>query len=160
MRPINLHIDQFDRWVPPRGDVRWETDFYKRIARDRFNADKRVGEVLSRVNGTAWSWTIKKIDDVHDVARQAEARLKEARLFKKEMVGARVIFGGDCPRKVNWQYVTTLCTLERRASGWFLVEAKKIETYSAKKIFRVHVTERQAALIRERSLSDFKVLAA
>jgi hypothetical protein len=73
--------------------------------------------------------------DIFRLGVQAEKRLSNLGLIKKEMVGAKVCARSGTPtsnayKRAARSCVCTSVTMERRATGWFIVGIAKTDAYA------------------------------
>jgi|SRR5699024_4121633 len=93
------------------------------------NTDK-INATLAEVNGKSESHTFTDAYEIRSVAERAEKKL--AILLKKSWKGARVQAesGEALPNAYKYSRRTTMITLERCASGWFMTDCKASENYN------------------------------
>lgn len=89
-----------------------------------------IAAALLAVNGKALNHVYSTFNEIAEIAVRAEARLALI-LSKKELSGAKVIArsGGVVPNAYKYSRRTTLVTIERRSSGWFLIDLKAVDAY-------------------------------
>jgi hypothetical protein len=118
------------------------------------NDTKKISAALEAVNGRATAHTLTSCD-VWALAERAEKDLQSRGVSKKAMKGTRVTYtpagpGKAYARKARY-VVSTLVTIERGSSGWFLTEAERNEIWAdSPERLVIHVTAeaRQAIMAR------------
>lgn len=114
------------------------------------NDTDKLAAALEAVNGRATAHTLASCD-VWALAERAEKDLQSRGVSKKAMKGTRVTYtpagpGKAYARKAHY-VVSTLVTIERGASGWFLIGAERIESWATapeRLTMRVTADARQA----------------
>lgn len=128
----------------------------KPIKIDPKNA-REIHAALDAVNGKARTFTVQMSSEVRAFAQEAEAQL--AMLPKQQRVGARAVCRPEGP-KAGYKYPakSTGLALERRATGWFLVNVTETTVYpKSRRVCDVTITREQADEIQRRSITDFVV---
>ena len=88
-----------------------------------------IVDALSAVNGRADRWTLQHYYQVANAADDAEDRLDDLGVLKKHRPGTRAVHVGGTPVRSKYSGgITTKITLERRSSGWFLVDVERFES--------------------------------
>ena len=92
------------------------------------NHDK-IRDALASVNGTATAHTFTSASDIAPGLAMAESELKSLALARAQWKGARVTIHSKGPTARAYKYaaIGTAVELERGASGWFMVEARRID---------------------------------
>jgi hypothetical protein len=92
------------------------------------NNDK-IREALASVNGTATAHTFTGASDLAPGLAMAELELKRLGLRKPSWTGARVRIHSQGPTASAYKYaaIGTRVILERGATGWFMVDAGRID---------------------------------
>jgi hypothetical protein len=92
------------------------------------NNDK-IRDALASVNGTATAHTFTSASDIAPGLAMAESELKGLGLRKPSWTGARVTIQSQGPTASAYKYtaIGTAVELERGASGWFMVDATRID---------------------------------
>ena len=90
------------------------------------NAGK-LNAAIALIEGKASARTLNA-DDLAYIAEKSEAKTALSYLTKQQMTGARVTYrmGLSLPNAYKYRPEYTSVTIERRASGWFLVDAKRL----------------------------------
>ena len=93
--------------------------------------DAAVGIALEAVNGKANQHTFTNLYEINEIVRCAEEKLENLGIAKKDRPGAKVYAtsGGAVPKNYKYKRVATDVTLERRASGWFLIRIESTHVY-------------------------------
>ena len=121
------------------------------------NAQK-IRDALAAVNGNARSFTITSISDVWPAIRDAEQQLST--LPKADRVGASFTYTPAGPSASSYKYaaVSTCIHVERRATGWFLVDVRpdEVRPRSPERL-AVTITPEQCAEIQRRAVAGFKI---
>lgn len=101
----------------------------KQVKITRKNADA-IEKLLLEVNGRAHSFTITQFDEVEELAAEAERKLANI-LIKQDRVGASATATGAGPSAKSYKHpvATTQLNLLRRSTGWFLVEAARVDVF-------------------------------
>jgi hypothetical protein len=92
------------------------------------NCDK-IREALASVNGSATAHTFTSASDIAPALAMAESELKSLGLRKTSWTGAQIIIHSQGPTASAYKYnaIGTRVILERGASGWFMVDAGRID---------------------------------
>lgn len=90
----------------------------------------KIDAKLSSVNGTATSFTITEASTLRAFAERAEEQLSEI-LPKSAWKGAQVTCRPAGPSASSYKFgaKSTECTLERGATGWFLIACETARVY-------------------------------
>lgn len=116
----------------------------------------RIEKMLGAANGRAVAHTVTFWGALAGLADDAEEQL--AILPKKERVGAFAEVQPEIwlPNSYNYRVTTTRAKLVRRATGWALVEARKVEAnHRQAKIVQVAPTGEQITEIIRRTVGVF-----
>ena len=99
---------------------------YKAIKIAEKNKDK-LNAFLCEAEGRAQARTLNAADLI-GIAEDIEKKTALSYLNKQQMTGARVTYrrGLSLPSSYKYRPEYTSVTIERRASGWFLVDAKRL----------------------------------
>ena len=91
--------------------------------------DGKIRDALASVNGTASAHTFTSASDIALGLAMAETELKSLALARAQWKGARVTIHSKGPTASSYRFVAigTAVELERGASGWFMVEARRID---------------------------------
>ena len=92
------------------------------------NADK-IRDALASVNGTATAHTFTSSSDMALGLAMAESELKGLGLRKTSWTGAQITIHSQGPTASAYKYaaIGTRVELERGATGWFMVDAMRID---------------------------------
>lgn len=92
------------------------------------NSDK-IRDALATVNGVATAHTFTRASDIAPGLAMAESELKGLGLNKPSWTGAIVTIHSQGPTASAYKYtaIGTGVELERGASGWFMVDAARID---------------------------------
>jgi hypothetical protein len=93
--------------------------------------DDKIRDALASVNGTATAHTLTSASDIAPGLAMAESELKRLGLRKPQWKGAIVTIHSKGPSAKAYKYaaIGTSVRLERGASGWFMIEARRINLY-------------------------------
>jgi hypothetical protein len=122
------------------------------------NKDKIQIE-LDRAQGKSEARTLDRFD-VAKIAMDAESKLSQLGLSKKDMVGATLYHTTHCRMPGGYKYreSSTEITLVRRSSDWFLAEVKRVERWPNEKNNTAFIlTTDQKAKIVSKFLDDNQV---
>jgi hypothetical protein len=94
-----------------------------------------IESALHSVNGKATTHTFTKYRDIESVAYWAEKKLEKLGIPKAIRNGARITqeSGDILPARYKYQAQTTMVTLERKSSGWYLINAQTSKLYPKSK---------------------------
>lgn len=126
------------------------------------NHCEKISACLAKVNGRASRHTIDSAIDLQIICDRAEKDMAERGLAKKYRVGASVTFtphgpGASYARKGRY-VITTRAEMKRYATGWFLIDAHRVEIYAdANERYAIHVDEKKMAAMQEHVFSEFLV---
>ena len=92
------------------------------------NHDK-IRDALASVNGTATAHTFTSASDIALGLAMAETELKSLALARAQWKGAQITIHSQGPTASAYKYaaIGTAVELERGASGWFMVGARRID---------------------------------
>ena len=118
----------------------------------------KINAALDAANGKATSHTIRACSEVIAIADDAEARLSV--LPKSERKGATLVHIPAGPSASAYKYAaaTTRIVIERRATGWFLLGAERVEVYpraTQRDIMTISPAQRDE--IARRAVSGFNI---
>ena len=119
----------------------------------------KINTILNAVNADAITHTGNAYT-VAIAADKAEAKLDSFNLPKKSRKGARAVVttGGTVPSAYKYNRIVTQFTIERGASDWFLIDAKRIELYQSEKGGMVmHITRAQHDIAVAKFSEQFQV---
>ena len=109
----------------------------------------KIDALLQEINGKSVSHTASQ-QNIFDLAEMMELRLNKFGIAKKDRKGAIAsgMSGGDVPNAYKYSRIVTSYNIERGASDWFLIAAKKDETYgnAAKPRLSLTVVQRDIAV--------------
>jgi hypothetical protein len=91
--------------------------------------DGKIRDVLASVNGTASAHTFTSASDIAPGLAMAESELKSLGLRKPSWTNAQITIHSPGPTASAYRYdaIGTRVILERGASGWFMVDASRID---------------------------------
>lgn len=91
----------------------------------KLSDEARISDLLSAVNGHSRSHTYTAAYQLRAIALDAEKRLEELGIPKKDRIGAVIVSqsGSKLPSAYKYTATTTTVCLKRRSSEWYLVEA-------------------------------------
>jgi hypothetical protein len=91
---------------------------------------RAINILLGAINGKSLSHTAHD-KHIFELAELMEMRLEKFSIAKKDRSGARAsgMSGGSVPTAYKYSRVVTAFGIERGASDWFLIYAKRDETY-------------------------------
>lgn len=108
-----------------------------------------VRAALAAVNGRATAHAYTLPSQIAAVADYAEGTLARLAVPKAERKGARYVSqsGSKLPNSYKYKATGTVITLERGASGWFLVDVAACDIWPGKEPFqRLTLTQDQDAI--------------
>ena len=90
----------------------------------------KIHALLVEINGKSVSHTASA-QNIFDLAELMEVRLDKLNIAKKDRAGAKAsgMSGGDVPNAYRYSRIINSYDIERGASDWFLIYAKRDETY-------------------------------
>ncbi len=120
----------------------------------------KIKNVFEKENGGAKANTLSGIE-VFDIAKEAEERLENVRLPKKNRKKARAYYCVNGPANAyKFAFTTTEFDIERGSTDWFLVSVKRVNVYPRSKGgLKMTILESQAEEIRAKSTTDFHIAA-
>ena len=97
-----------------------------------------IQAVLNAVNGKAKKHTITDAEDVDSFAYDVEWDLRNRGVTLKAMRGVIAIFTPAGPRAASYRYKaeTTRIDIERRSSGWYLINVERVPISAKQPEFR------------------------
>lgn len=114
-------------------------------------------QVLDYVNGRAETW-VMSLPEVFAVSKDAETRLEDARVPKRERAGARCEFHPSGPAANSYRYSVRSTSIRalRRSGGWYLVAAQAISLRpKTPKRMTMMPTETQIAIMQKKIVELF-----
>ena len=119
---------------------------------------QKIHALLSEINGKSVSHTASQ-QNIFDLAEMMELRLNKFGIAKKDRKGAIAsgMSGGDVPNAYKYSRIVTSYDIERGASDWFLVYAKRDETYGNAAKPRLSLTVVQRDIAVSKFTSQFSV---
>ena len=109
----------------------------------------KIHALLQEINGKSVSHTAGQ-QNIFDLVELMEVRLDKLNIAKKDRAGATAsgMSGGDVANAYKYSRIVTSYDIERGASDWFLIVAKKDETYgnAAKPRLSLTVVQRDIAV--------------
>jgi hypothetical protein len=120
----------------------------------------KIHALLQEINGKSVSHTASQ-QNIFDLAEMMELRLNKFGIAKKDRKGAIAssVSGGDVPNAYKYSRIVTIFGIERGASDWFLIVAKKDETYGNAAKPRLSLTVIQRDIAVHKFTSQFSVQA-
>ncbi len=90
-----------------------------------------IDAALKSANGKAKTHTYTEFDDIESIANRYEKIVAELVGAKSRAVGAKVSdqSGAELPNAYKYRREVTVVTLERRSTGWFLINAACVTGY-------------------------------
>lgn len=119
---------------------------------------QKIHALLSEINGKSVSHTAGQ-QNIFDLAELMEVRLDKLNIAKKDRAGATAsgMSGGDVPNAYKYSRIVTAYGILRGASDWFLVYAKRDETYGNAAKPRLSLTAAQRDIAVHKFTSQFSV---
>jgi hypothetical protein len=120
----------------------------------------KIHALLNEINGKSVSHTAGQ-QNIFDLAEMMELRLNKFGIAKKDRAGATAsgMSGGDVPNAYKYSRIVTAYGIERGASDWFLVYAKRDETYGNAAKPRLSLTPAQRDIAVSKFTAQFSVQA-
>lgn len=120
-----------------------------------------INALLDKINGKSYSHTAFH-KHIFDLAASSELQLMKLNIAKKDRAGATAsgMSGGDVPNAYKYSRIVTSYDIERGASDWFLIVAKKDETYGNAAKPRLILTVVQRDIAVHKFTSQFSVQKA
>jgi hypothetical protein len=89
--------------------------------------------ILAAVNGKSTAHTFTTYNEIEQIAAQAEKQVIDLVGSQKAAVGAvfKVTSGEKVPNAYKYSRDGTQVTIERRSTGWFLVDARHAALYAS-----------------------------
>jgi len=121
----------------------------------------KIHALLQEINGKSVSHTASA-QNIFDLAESMEMQLCKFSIAKKDRKGATAssMSGGDVPNAYKYSRIVTIFDIERGASDWFLVYAKRDETYGNAAKPRLSLTVAQRDIAVHKFTSQFSVQKA
>jgi hypothetical protein len=81
---------------------------------------------LHAINGRATAHSYTSFNEIEAIAKRFEGKVYDLLCSKKEMVGAivRSESGSSVAKKYKGSRVSTIVTIERKSTGWYLTDVK------------------------------------
>ena len=91
---------------------------------------RAINILLGEINGKSLSHTAHD-KHIFELAELMEMKLQKFGIAKKDRAGAKAsgMSGGDVPSAYKYSRIVNTYTIERKSSEWFLIYAKRDETY-------------------------------
>jgi len=128
----------------------------------RIHEDNAVAieAALHKANGAALTHTFNCYSDIEAEADLASSRLGELGLPVKLWKGARfrTWSGGRVAKSYKYSRQATMVTLERRATGWFLVDVQQTAVWEKPPEPQLCVTRYQADEAQRRFAERYTIL--
>jgi hypothetical protein len=118
--------------------------------------------ILAAVNGKSTAHTFTTYAEIEQIAAQAEKQVVDLVGSQKAAVGAQLkaTSGEKVPNAYKYSRDGTQVTIERRASGWFLVDARHATLYASGGASKLTLTAEQDARAIEVLRSKYILAAA
>jgi len=124
----------------------------------------KIEDALRSVNGTASCHTYSSASDILAIAQEAEARLDQLGLPKKDRTGAVATktSGSKMPKAYKYRRIATYVKLVRGSRDWYLTCALKVEIYpdTPDRRLSIILTEEQDKLAVETFRKSYHVQAS
>jgi len=113
---------------------------------------------LDSVNGRASNHTAT-VSDIRDQAVEAEVRLADLHIAKKDRHGAQRVYtsGDSVPGAYKWSRKATRFVVERGATDWYLIDVKAVEIYNDGGGSRMILTQAQSDIAHAKLSEGFAV---
>jgi len=121
----------------------------------------KIYALLNEINGKSVSHTASA-QNIFNLAELMEIQLMKLNIAKKDRSGATAssMSGGDVPNAYKYSRIVTIFDIERGASDWFLIVAKKDETYGNAAKPRLSLTTVQRDIAVSKFTEQFSVQKA
>jgi len=121
---------------------------------------QKIHALLGEINGKSVSHTAGQ-QNIFDLVELMEVRLDKLNIAKKDRAGATAsgMSGGDVPNAYKYSRIVTAYGIERGSSDWFLVYAKRDETYGNAAKPRLSLTPAQRDIAVSKFTAQFSVQA-
>lgn len=121
-----------------------------------------INAALLAVNGKATAHTYCNAEDVIELAEKAEAEVIGLVGSKKGAVGAHVVFvsGLRVSNGYNYSREATTIAMERKSTGWFLIDIARENIYPEGGYSKIFLTENQHQLAIGVLLKKYSVFSA
>lgn len=118
----------------------------------------KIHALLNEINGKSVSHTASA-QNIFNLAELMEIQLMKLNIAKKDRSGALAsgMSGGDVPNAYKYSRIVTSYDIERGASDWFLIAAKKDETYGNAAKPRLSLTPAQRDIAVAKFTAQFSV---
>ena len=118
----------------------------------------KIYALLNEINGKSVSHTASA-QNIFNLAELMEIQLMKLNIAKKDRKGAIAygMSGGDVPNAYKYSRIVTAYGIERGASDWFLVYAKRDETYGNAAKPRLSLTTVQRDIAVSKFTAQFSV---
>jgi hypothetical protein len=119
-----------------------------------------INALLDKINGKSVLHTASA-ENIFKLAEHVEMQLCKFSIAKKDRKGATAsgMSGGDVPNAYKYSRIVTSYDIERGASVWFLVYAKRDETYGNAAKPRLSLTPAQRDIAVSKFTAQFSVQA-
>ena len=120
----------------------------------------KIHALLVEINGKSVSHTASA-QNIFDLAGLMEVRLDKLNIAKKDRAGAKAsgMSGGDVPNAYRYSRIINSYDIERGASDWFLIYAKRDETYGNAAKPHLSLTPAQRDIAVSKFTAQFSVQA-
>ena len=119
-----------------------------------------INALLDKINGKSYSHTAFH-KHIFDLAESSEVRLDKFSIAKKDRSGAIAsgMSGGNVPTAYRYSRIINTYAIERGASDWFLIYAKRGETYGNAAKPHLSLTPAQRDIAVSKFTAQFSVQA-
>jgi ABC-type Na+ efflux pump permease subunit len=124
----------------------------------------KIEEVLRRVNGQATSHTYTSALEIIAIAKEAEEKLDQLRLPKKDRAGAVAAktSGSKVPKAYRYRRIATYVKLVRGSRDWYLTCALKVEIYpdTPDQRLSISLTQEQDKIVVDNFRKNYRVASS
>jgi len=119
---------------------------------------RAINMLLGEINGKSLSHTAHD-KHIFELAELMEMKLEKFSIAKKDRSGAIAsgMSGGNVPTAYRYSRIINTYTIERGASDWFLIYAKRDETYGNAAKPRLSLTPAQRDIAVHKFTAQFSV---
>jgi len=123
----------------------------------------KIEEALQRVNGQATSHTYNSASDILAIAKEAEERLDQLGLPKKDRAGAvaKKASGGKMPKSYKFRRAATMVEMTRGSRDWYLTYVLRTKIFPDNRCghLSMMLTQEQDKIAVESFRENYHVLA-
>jgi len=119
-----------------------------------------INALLGKINGKSWLHTAFH-KHIFDLAESNENNLEKFNIAKKDRRGAIAsgMSGGNVPSAYKYSRIVNIYTIERGATNWFLVAAKKVDCWGNASKDQLILTPAQRDIAVSKFTAQFSVQA-